>query len=229
MQVRSFSWKSRLKKDPDLRLKKLEALNRRYSLRRLGELPDETPKLLLGEPVLSQCRREVKKRIEVVTHRLKRFSNLSTVDRVDLEETSMGEAHQVRDYIISIQQPNPRTAVVVVKDRGNTERILKSLKSKHPNFLVTLMDRERIQVALPRITKEFRELRGKHVNDEITKAKKELRKLELQSFRDLEKMTLNRFEFLQWRERVAIEIKNTEPILETLLADALENLELEIR
>ena len=132
-EFRSFSWVSKLGKDPELRLKKIEALNRRYALRRLGELPDDETKLLFGEPVFSHCRKEVKNRIEVLTRRLRRLSNIKCVDREDLEQTSVGNTNCVREYVSTIMEPNPRCAIIVMKDKGNTERIFKSIKAKHPN------------------------------------------------------------------------------------------------
>lgn len=227
-QSRVFSWFSRLNKNPEDRVRKVEALNRRYTLRRLGKLPDESPKLLPGETVFLKCHEDIRKRLEDLKARIGRLANISSVPRSDLEETIVGENHHVKDYVRTTLQPNPRTAILVVREKGYTELVLKSLKAKHGNYLFSIMDRERIQVSLPRITDEFRKFRGKLVDKEAAKVKKELEKLELQCVQDLESSATKSPEWFRWKERIEIEIKNAQLIVQSLLENALEILDLEI-
>ena len=224
---RQFSWKSRLNRDPDLRQRKQEALNKRYTLRRLGELEEDVKGSEPHGTLITRFRDQVDAKLSTASSRISKFSNIEFIDKADLHGAKVGETIPLADLVASISTPNPRCAVIVVKDRGNTERVLKALKRELPHLQVSIMDRERIEVRLPKATAELREDRGRVIDGIAQQAKKDLKKLELQTYDVIKKQSITKAEMLAIRDQVEKEFSSASKKLDAAVDEATEALGLE--
>jgi ribosome recycling factor len=225
---RNFSWKSRLSREPEIRERKIEALNKRYLLRRLDELDGPEPSAP-GYAAIASVKEVVEKRLSQITDRVEELSNVVSIDREDLAESMVGKELKLRDVALSISLPNRRSAIIVVKDRGNTERVLKVLKRANPNLIVSLMDRERIEVKLPKDSAELREARGEAIDEILARFRKELKKLELQAYDEIKKLRFNDRDTLVLRENARAIFSAAEQTLDNLLHAAMEDLGIDFR
>jgi ribosome recycling factor len=224
---RGFSWKSRLNRDPELRQRKLEILNKRYLLRRLDALENEDH-ATSGGVIVQQTRDLVEQKLTTLSNRVSKLANLSSIDKEELEEVDCGGGTSLKTLTISVSQSSPRSAIIIVKDKGNTERLFKQLKREFPNLTVTMMDRERIALRVPTITEDLRERRGEMVDKLITDSRKELKKLELQTYNEIKKQMSDR-ELLAIRERIRSVFDAAEKDLDSTLKTAMDELEIDFR
>lgn len=225
--LRRFSWKSRISRDPELRQKKLESLNKRYTLRRIGELEDTEAVPVPGSQMLSTISESLDQRLSAISIHTERLCQIHSVEKSDLESTRVGDTIPLISLSSAITQPNPRSAVVVVKDKGNTERVFKALKRSFPSLIVSIMDRERVEVKLPRITEEFRIDRGNQVAKFIEENRKALKKLELQTYDQIKKGSYSSSDVLSLRTKVRESFASAETTLDGIEKDALDSLGLE--
>ena len=225
---RNFSWKSRLNRDPEMRQRKLEILNKRYLLRRLDALED-VDVVVPSDSVVNRCKDLVEKKMASVSDRVCKQANISSIDGEELRVLNVGSGMTLKEWTLSISQPSPRSAIIVVKDRGNTERLFKHLKRAFPNMFVTLMDRERVELRLPQITNDLREKRGEVVDKLISDSRKELKKLELQTYDELKRMSLADRQLHDARERTRSVFQAAEENLNTVLKTAMDDLGIDFR
>jgi hypothetical protein len=215
-----------MNRDPDLRVKKQESLNKRYLLRRLDSLETELIDFP-GESCVSRTRELVEQRMATFANRVGKLANVSSIERSEVEATPLGNSQSLRELILSISQPSPRSAIIVVKDRGNTERVFKILKREFPNLSVSLMDRERVELRQPTITDAIREERGGMVDNLISAARKELKKLELQSYDELKKSSLSDRDLQTSRSLVKQIFAAADSDLEAMMKTAMDELEID--
>ena len=223
---RLFSWKSRLNRDPELRERKKESLKKRYLLRRLEPLDIESSDAP-GSSYASKTRELLEQRMAGYVNRVSKLANVTSVDRSEIESISMGNERSLKDLLQSVSHPNPRSAIVVVKDRGNTERVLKVLKREFPNLLVSLMDRERVEVRQPQLTDELREERGRMIDSFLSSTRKELKKLELVSYEELKKSSLREKDIQEIRFQIRQLFSVAESELDSIMRTAMDELDID--
>jgi len=225
--LRRFSWKSRISRDPELRQKKLESLKKRYTLRRIGVLQETEAAPVPGSKMLSTISESLDQRLSAISIQTERLCQIHSVEKSDLESTRVGDTIPLFALTSAITQPNPRSAVVVVKDKGNTERVFKALKRSFPSLIVSIMDRERVEVKLPRITEELRLYRGNQVAKLIEETRKTLKNLELQSYDQIKKGSYSSSDALSLRTKLRESFASAEKTLEQMEEKALDSLGLE--
>ena len=208
-------------------MRKLESLKRRFTLRKIGELDDPEVAAFPGSSILDRVRDGIQRRLNSLDGRTHSLANLVAIDVRLLEETPMGQSLSLRQLALSVSTPNPRTAVIVVKDRGNTERVYKATKREHPNLVVTLMDRDRVEAKLPTVTDDLRIQRGELVHKLVHDANKALKKSELQAYNEIKALSLPAPSMNEVREAVRAEFLHAAEYIETLQAHALDELGLE--
>ena len=224
---RLFSWKSRQNRDPEARIRKQESLNKRYTLRRLGELPDEAGESTSSTAVVARARDQAMRKVNSTLTRVLRLSNVSSIDKAEVYACKVGESVSLSDLVASISTPSPRSAIVVVKDRGNTERVFKALKREFSSLQVSLMDRDRVELKLPEITDSLRENRGQLIDALVDQTKKELKKLELQVYADIKQRQLTQSEVMALRVELGDVFLSALSQLEKSLNSALDDLGLD--
>lgn len=225
--ARSFSWKSRLGKDPELRRLKQESLNKRYAFRRFGELENSQSDDKADTNWVSSLRESVLVRYTEAFVTIKQLANISSLRREDVLESSVSDSIALKQLALSVSLPNPRTAIVVVKDRGNTERVLKSLKRSFPNWIVTLMDRERVEIKLPKLTEGLRVSRGQGIGRRVDELKKDLKRSELRAYERIRKSCLSPQDATILKEQVKAMFGDIESQLNVLSKDLIDSLGLE--
>jgi ribosome recycling factor len=217
-----------MKRDPELQERKVELLNKRFGLRKMEELK-EVSSSIPGESMIERIKDLVETRTNQISQRVSKLSNVTDLDRGMIEDTEIGKGIKMKVLALSISQPNSRTVIVVVKDRGNTERLYKALKREYPNHRVSLMDRERIELTLPGLTDEVREGRGEQVDAVISAGRKELKKLELEMYDEIKKLNLPEKEVIILRTTVRDIFEKAEQDLEWLFKSAMDDLDLDFR
>ena len=181
--TRCFSWKSRLNRDPELRQKKLESLNKRYTLRRIDVLDGEGESASSGGQVLQQTHEKIATILSRADTRINKITNIEAIDRDEVEKTLVGTTPL--GSIASVSMTGSKAATVVVHDRGNIDRVLKALKHAFSHCTCTILGRERVEVKIPRITPEIREKRGVLVSKCVDESRKELKKAELILYKEI--------------------------------------------
>lgn len=217
-----------MKRDPELRERRVELLKKRFGLRKMEELK-EASSSIPGESMIERINDLVENRTMQISQRVSKLSNVTDLDRGIIENIEIGKGVHMKVLALSISQPNSRTVVVVVKDKGNTERLHKALKREYPNLRVSLMDRERIELTLPVLTDEAREGRGEQVDAVISAGRKELKKLELQTYDEIKKLNLPEKEVIILRTTVRDMFEKAEKDLERVFESAMDDLNLDFR
>ena len=171
---RDFSWKSRLNRDPELRQRKLESLNKRYILRRFDKLDfDEQSQ---SSVIFSHVQDSISSTLSKADVRLSKLTNIFSFEQSQLEGLLVGKTYL--HQLAHVTLPSSRSATIVVPDRGNIERVMKAVKIAFPYCQSSIIDRERISLKIARVSPEVREDRGKLVQKHINEVKKDLKKLE---------------------------------------------------
>jgi hypothetical protein len=217
-----------LDRDPEARARKAESLKKRYLLRRIDPIDDDGLPSSGGE-MYRRTRSSVERKLGEVSDSVAKLANVLSIERDVLGEIRVGNNLFLKDLIHSIQSSSPQSSVIVVRDRGNTERLLKVLRRELPQLKVRLMDRERIELLVPAVTPELREERGEKIDRLITTAKKELKKLELQAYDELKKSGLSDRDILTAREAIRGIFTPAENALDSSLETAMEKLDIDFR
>ena len=178
---RSFSWKSRQNRDPDLRLRKKELLDKRYTFRRIGVL-DESG--LVND--VSEAERFIEKVLLEFANEISMLKNVSSVDRTSIETIMIGKVPLSSFALVS--QQNPRTVVIVPKQVGNLDLVLKNVRRVlHPSWEAHMLDRDRIEVNLVPNRSAVQ-----HISHLCNETLKKLKKYELETYAELRKKNTHR-------------------------------------
>jgi ribosome recycling factor len=223
---RLFSWKSRLNRDPELRQKKLESLNKRYTLRRLDVLDGQSIYPQDGSEFFPRVQRSIETILARADSRMSKISNIDELDREEMENIGVGSTPL--QAIASIHMSGPRSCTVAVRDRGNIDRVFKALKHAFPHCMCSILGRERVEVKIPPITAELREARGEVAEKCIDEIKKELKKSELLVYREI-KTTFHGPSHVTAAlvERIKAEFSTANQLVDESLTAAIEKLGLE--
>ena len=224
-KIRGFSWKSRLNRDPEERQKKLESLSKRYTLRRIDVL-DESPAPQTDSTTLHKVRDNIANILSRVDSRITKISNIEALDREELLQTPIGTIPLAA--LASVTMSGPKSATVVAHDRGNIDRIFKALKHAFAHCSCSILGRERVEVKIPRITPEVRELRGAQVSKLIDESRKELKKAELLVYKEIKASQKGpTHATTSLVERVKVEFSTATKLLDDALVAAIDKLGLE--
>lgn len=219
----SFSWKSRQKRDPDLRAEKLKVLEKRYTLRRIGELKDSDE---LRRPVLQHLEEvsvSIRRTTDELRSRIQPLISIESLNPAVLGNTQVGSL--TLGKLAMILQPNPRTLVLVARDRGSVDLILKTARRANPICSVSILDRERVEVKLPPLTDELKLKLGSDVERLCKECTKQLKKTELLKYKELVGLSKAEIEGVRWS--VKLEFEKAEKAVESILKTAIDELGLE--
>lgn len=170
-----LSWKSRLGRDPELRQKKLEKLNKRYTLRRFDEL-DDVLDVPTGVPHASEITPVIHSTLDKLSSDLERIVGPSTLAKDMICDTKVGGA-SLRQLATTTMN-SPYTATIVPYDRGNLDMVFKAVRIHFPTCTATILGRDRIELRLKELTSKEVESRESEIANLISNAEKQLKKLE---------------------------------------------------
>jgi len=117
----------------------------------------------------------------------------------------------------NVRLSGPRLATIFLNDRGYIDRVFKSVKAGYPFCICTIIDRERVEIKIPRISEDFRVVRAEQVAKTIRDTRKELKKFDLSVRKD----------FKEIDDRVKGEFQAANALLDDAEIDAIDRLGLE--
>jgi ribosome recycling factor len=219
-KVRFFSWKSRLNRDPELRQRKIESLNRRYALRRIDIL--ETSSDTQQGQLFSRMQDSIASILGRTESRIEKLVSIESLDKSAIELLNVGT--EPLERLGSVRMTGLKHATVFVNDRGNIDRVYKTIKAAYPFCMCTIIDRDRIELKIPRLTGEFRLSRGEEVTHSVKEARKQIKKLELSIACELKKNHSKDHEII---DKVKQEFEAANKLLDDAETHAIDKLGLE--
>ena len=163
-----------MNRDPELRQRKLESLNKRYIMRRFDELDPE--KHNQPSVIISRVIELIAISLSKAEDRVSKLTNIFSLEQSQLESLLVGKTPVYK--LARVFLTGTRGATLVLVDRGNIDRVLKAVKNAFPYCQCTIIDRERIELRISRVSPELREERGKLVQKAVNDTRKDLKKLE---------------------------------------------------
>jgi hypothetical protein len=183
-QQANFSWKSRLGRDPELRQRKIEKLNQRYTLRRFDELEEPTDASSIPGPADSSAEthvvsQSVSASVQKVSDEISRILGPRQLTRDLFDNMRVGTIplHQFATFTVFSEYE----AVVVARDKGNIDMLFKSLRTQLSTCSATILGRERVEVRLRELTGKEIDGRRTAIYSVIDSALKALKRLELKT------------------------------------------------
>ena len=222
---RLFSWKSRLGRDPEERQRKLESLAKRYTLRRIDALEDESTSLSESSRFHKRAQDTIATILFRGESRVSKLTNIDELDKNELENVPVGTVPLSNIATISLE--GSKRSVIVVMDRGNIDRVYKSLKHAFPHCTCTILGRERVEVKIPPITAELREKRGEMISKSIDEFRKELKKSELLFYKEIKAAQTGGKSQVNSLEKIKAEFSMANKLLDECLDAAIDKLGLE--
>ena len=222
---RLFSWKSRLGRDPEERQRKLESLAKRYTLRRIDALEDESTSLSESSRFHKRAQDTIATILFRGESRVSKLTNIDELDKNELENVPVGTVPLSNIATISLE--GSKRSVIVVMDRGNIDRVYKSLKHAFPHCTCTILGRERVEVKISPTTAELREKRGAMVSKSIDEIRKELKKSELLFYKEIKAAQTGGSSQVTSLEKIKAEFSIANKLLDVCLDDAIDKLGLE--
>lgn len=224
--VRFFSWKSRLNRDPEIRQRKLESLNKRYTLRRIDALDDDSSLSSDTATVMNKVHESIGKILSRADSQINKISNIDAIDKEELLQIPVGTVPL--GTLATITMSGVKSATVVVNDRGNIDRVFKALKHAFSHCSCTILGRERVEVKIPLITPELRETRGAQVAKCVENTRKELKKAELLFYKEIKNTQKGpSHEVTSLVERIKTEVSTANKLLDDAMDAAIDKLGLE--